>query len=69
MDLDLASVLSSRFEADDHSTVGFYDRSKRRFDVIGQHEFLDLAAGTATVLDQAGAFPRDIVTNVSRLCL
>ncbi len=61
MDLDLASVLSSRFEADDHSTVGFYDRSKRRFDVIGQHEFLDLAAGTATVLDQSGVTAGDVV--------
>ncbi len=61
MDLDLSSALSSRFRADDHSTVGFYDRSKRRFDVIGQREFLDLAAGTAAVLEQAGVVAGDVV--------
>ncbi len=61
MDLDLAALLTSRFCDDDDSTVGFYDRSQRRFDIVGQHEFLDLAAGTAATLGREGVAAGDIL--------
>ncbi len=52
---DLPSLLWHRFAAgDDLSTVGFYDRRARGFEVDTQRSFLDRCAGVAQTLTEAG---------------
>jgi 7-keto-8-aminopelargonate synthetase-like enzyme/acyl-CoA synthetase (AMP-forming)/AMP-acid ligase II/acyl carrier protein len=62
---DMAAFLRGRFEREDTSTVGFYERSSRTFRTVSQHEFLDQAAGTADQLDAAGVQSGDYLAVVA----
>ncbi|MFT7648033.1 MAG: 8-amino-7-oxononanoate synthase [Candidatus Poriferisodalaceae bacterium] len=62
---DMSAFLRGRFEREDTSTVGFYERSSRTFRTVSQHEFLDQAAGTADQLDAAGVQSGDYLAVVA----